>query len=228
MPRPLALTGPGMFVAIDMVPPCWMGRPARSPASRCCGCSGDDLGAACDGGLAGEVDGGPVEHLAAAVDGVGGAVAGVDPVLAVAAGEQLLAAAAGDLIVAVVARQLHGVRAAGKNVGELRAQDGLDVVPDAVVVAGTTVAGLQVQGHLDAGDGEEVVGDVEADAAVEVDTRWVVLGVGHVAVGAVAALDRDRARCGDPRVVGPVAEIELDAAVSRPPTFHGPGAGTQC
>src|SRR5919108_5583325 len=145
MSRPLARTKPGMFVAIDMVVlrVGWGGRRGRRPP-RCGGCSGDDLGAARDGGLAAEVDGGPVEHLAAAVDGVERAVAGVDAVLAVAAGEQLRAAAAGDPIVAVVARQPRGVRAADENVVELRAQDGLDVVPDAVVVAGTAVAGLQV------------------------------------------------------------------------------------
>src|ERR671924_529215 len=112
MSRSLALTKPGMSVVMDMVVllvGCLGGRRGRRPPGLF-RWSGDDLGTAGDGGLAGEVDGGPVEQLAAAV----------------------------------VARQLHGVRAADESVRELRAHHGFDVVPDAVVVAGTAVAGLQV------------------------------------------------------------------------------------
>jgi hypothetical protein len=93
----------------------------------------------------------PVERPATAVDGVRLAVAGVDAVVPGAAGQDVLAGAAGDLIVAVETGEVLRAGAAGENVVERGTEDGLDVAADAVVVAGTPVAGRQVDGHADAG-----------------------------------------------------------------------------
>ena len=71
----------------------------------------------------------------------------VDAIGAPAAGEQLLGDASGDLIIAVEAGQLHRAMAADQDVGELRAQDVLDIAEDAIVVARARVARLQVHGH---------------------------------------------------------------------------------
>src|SRR5262245_51073522 len=125
------------------------------------GPSGDDLGATDDGGLCAAVDRGPVELLAAAVDGVRRAVTGVDAVVAETAREQLLGDAARDLIVAVETGQLRGAMAAHQDVRELRAQDVLDVAEDAIVITRAAVAGLEVHAHLDTGRGEPVARRVQ-------------------------------------------------------------------
>src|SRR5918999_5394366 len=156
---------------------------ARSLASRTCSDSGEgwapavelalelDRGAARDGGL-GEIHQGQVgERPAAAVDRVGRAVAGVDAVAALAAEELLGAGAARDRVVAAEAGELQRVLAARERVVELRADDRLDVVEDAVVVAGPTVGGLEVHGHVHAGGGEAVADRVEADAAAPAHLR---------------------------------------------------------